>query len=309
MWADPALWAAGILFSQSTRKLVGLRDDTQPAASVETSMTVREPIKNFYAGHYDASYHKRYLSPFWTRRYTHRAIHAQFLPYLQAGQQVLDVGCGEAVLSSLAAEQGAWMTACDISSPNLRGARRVTAQRYASVTLLQADAEQLPFGDSSFDVVLSSHVLEHLPGVRQGLAELYRVTRNCALIAMPTCLNPAAWMLLGGANYYQLGRRSLLALPLGLARTLKALLTCQEGVDEGYGGAEVPHVWRFPWVVRRLVEETGFHLEQFEAGPLILPLVGEYWPAWRRLQPSIDRLRSRPLVNNLGFGCLAVCRK
>ena len=78
----------------------------------------------------------------------------------------------------------------------------------------------------------------------------------------------------------------------------------------------MPHVWRFPWVMRRQIREAGFAIESFEAGPLVLPYLGEYVPAMRRLQPAVDRGRSLPWLRNLGaigslqdYGCLAVCRK
>lgn len=269
-----------------------------------------DSTKQFYASYHDRITHKRYHSPYWLRRYVHRQVYAQFLPFLEPGQCVLDAGCGEGVLSCLAAKQGVKVVGTDISALNIEGARDLAAEWDVDVAFFQSDAEYLPFPDNSFDVVLSSHVLEHLPNFFRGLRELYRVTRSLALIAMPTCLNPACWMLLGGASYYALSRRSLVALPIGLVRTVAAFLRGEEGPDEGYGGNEsVPHIWRFPWVMCRQIESVGFRIEQFEAGPLILPYLGQYIPALRRLQPVIDQFRGRPLLRNFGYGSLAVCRK
>jgi SAM-dependent methyltransferase len=269
-----------------------------------------DPVKSFYAKHHDQIANKRFNSPFWLRRYAHRQIHAQFLPYLSPGQHVLDVGCGEGELSFLMAQQGVRVTGIELSAPNVQAARQLASERQMNVEFLQGDLERLPFDDDSFDVVVSSHVLEHLPDLDQGLAEIRRVTKSRALIAMPTCLNPAAWVLLGGDNYWQVSKRSLWALPIGFSRTLAAFVRGEEGPNEGYGGnKDVPHVWRFPWKMRKRIERTGFRIERCEAGPLIVPYVAEYIKPLQRAQPIVDEWRARPVMKNLGYGSMVVCRK
>jgi SAM-dependent methyltransferase len=267
-------------------------------------------VKHFYTTYHDRITDKRHQSPFWLRRYVHEQIYAQFLPWLSAGDRVLDAGCGEGILSFLAARLGCSVIGQDISEPNVRAARGRSADLGVPVEFLQGDLERLPFADGSFDVVVSSHVIEHLPDPAAGLAELRRVTRDRALIAMPTCLNPAAWALLGGDTYWTLRRRSLVAVPIGALRAGLAFLRGHEGPNEGYGGnPDAPHVWRFPRVMRRLIRQAGFTIEAFEAGPLVLPYLPEYLPPLRRLQPRVDRLRGLPGLRNLGYGSLAVCRK
>ncbi|MFP4120176.1 class I SAM-dependent methyltransferase [Coleofasciculus sp.] len=267
-------------------------------------------VKQFYETYHDQITDKRFNSPYWLRRYAHRQIHAQFLPYLQPGQRVLDAGCGEGVLSCLAAQQGVDVVGIDISYPNIEAASRLAKLWNVTVEFLQADAEHLPFSDNSFDVVLSSHVLEHLPNLHQGLRELYRVTRNLALIAMPTCLNPACWVLLGGESYWKIGRRTPFALPVGLFKTAIAWVSGQEGPDQGYAGnKELPHIWRFPWVMRQQIKRAGFQIETFEAGPLIVPYLAQYISPLQGIQVSLDRYRDRPLLCNFGYGSMAVCRK
>lgn len=269
-----------------------------------------DQVKLFYLQYHDRIADKRYNSPYWLRRYTHRQIHAQFLAHLKPGQRVLDAGCGEGVLSCLVAQQGIEVVGTDISQSNLRGAKDLAEEWDVDVVFYQSDAESLPFPDESFDVVLSSHVLEHLPNLDQGLRELYRVTRSMALIAMPTCLNPSCWVLLGGDTYWKLSKRSLIAMPLGLAKTFVAFVRGDEGPDEGYGGNDaVPHVWRFPWVMRKRIERAGFVIEDFEAGPLILPYLGQYLRSLREIQPRIDSFRDHKLLSSFGFGSLVVCRK
>lgn len=275
-----------------------------------TETASEQLVKQFYTQHHDRITNKRHNSPYWLRAYSHAYIHAQFLPYLNPRQSILDAGCGEGNLSCLVAQEDISVVGVDISAANVRAACALAEAKGGQVQFQQADCEKLPFPDNSFDVVMSSHVLEHLPNLEQGLAEIYRVTRSLALIAMPTCLNPACWALLGGDNYWRLRRRSLIAVPIGLTRTLMALIQGAEGPDEGYGGnQDVPHVWRFPHVMRAHIERAGFHIEHFEAGPLIFPYFAQYIKPLRRLQPKIDQLCAKPFIRNLGYGSLAVCRK
>lgn len=281
---------------------------TRPTHSI--SEISSRTVKQFYMDYYDRITDKRYNSHYWIRRYAHRQIYAKFLSYLEPGQRVLDAGCGDGVLSCMLGQRGIKVIGIDISAPNIEGARRLAKEWGVSVTFLRTDLEDLPFLDNSFDVVLSSHVLEHLPNLKKGLRELYRVTRSLALIAMPTCLNPACWALLGGDNYWKLGRRSLVAMPIGLFKTVVAFVRGQEGPDEGYGGhREVPHIWRFPWVMRRLIEDVGFIIVQFEAGPLIVPYIAEYIPFVRRVQMNLEKWRKHALLRNFGYGSLAVAQK
>lgn len=270
-----------------------------------------QAIKRFYDRYHDRILDKRYNSSYWIRRHTHRQIFEQFLRHIEPGKKVLDVGCGEGVLSLLLAKQKeATVTGTDISFPNIVSARQLAREWDISAKFVQADAENLPFPDNSFDVVISSHVLEHLPNLRQWLRELRRVTRSSALIAMPTCLNPSCWVLLGGDDYWKVSRRSVIALPLGLAKMLIALLRGDDGPNEGYAGNEqLPHVWRFPWVMRGQIEEAGFKVVRFEAGPLTIPYLAQYWRFAREVQEALDRWRFASALQYFGYGSLAVCEK
>jgi len=67
--------------------------------------------------------------------------------------------------------------------------------RYTSVDLhdpratVQADLTDLPFGDAEFDLVLCSHVLEHVPDDRAGMRELARVLRADGLAVVQSPVN------------------------------------------------------------------------------------------------------------------------
>lgn len=101
---------------------------------------------------------------------------------ISAGESVLDVGCGTGSLTLAAkAAAGAQGRVCGIDpSPEMiEFATRKAARAAAQIDLRLAVVEDLPFPDASFDVVLSSLMLHHLPEdvKRKGFAEIARVLR------------------------------------------------------------------------------------------------------------------------------------
>jgi len=88
---------------------------------------------------------------------------------------VLELGVGTGVNLPLYGPT-ARVTGCDISTEMLNwAARRATR---AAVRLVQADAQDLPFDDDSFDVVAGSLVFCSVTDPLQGLAEARRVLRS-----------------------------------------------------------------------------------------------------------------------------------
>jgi ubiquinone/menaquinone biosynthesis C-methylase UbiE len=90
---------------------------------------------------------------------------------------VLDVACGTGNCALRAAQAGANVVALDLTPELLDVGRRLATEAGLQVQWVQGDAEDLPFGDESFDVVLSSFGVMFAPrhGVTAG--ELARVLR------------------------------------------------------------------------------------------------------------------------------------
>jgi 2-polyprenyl-6-hydroxyphenyl methylase/3-demethylubiquinone-9 3-methyltransferase len=88
---------------------------------------------------------------------------------------ILDVGCGGGLLSVPLALEGHHVTGIDLSEPSLAFARKKDITQ--SVRFQQADAQQLPFPDSSFDVVCAMDLLEHVPCAKEVVQEASRVLR------------------------------------------------------------------------------------------------------------------------------------
>lgn len=116
---------------------------------------------------------------------------------LCSGDQVLDVGCGEGRHSI-----GAYLVAdvhvigVDLNEQDLRTARErfemfdEKSNPDKSLSFQRANALQLPFADASFDKVICSEVLEHIPDYLGVLAEINRVLKPDGVLVVSV---PRAW--------------------------------------------------------------------------------------------------------------------
>lgn len=264
-----------------------------------------EEVKKFYINYSDQIISNKRNSPYPLRRYAHNANWETILKNIVAGETVLEVGCGEGVLSVAMAKKGAKVTSTDISEPNIVAARNYAhSNNINSVVFSLADAENLPFADNSFDVVVADNVLEHLPNFYKGLSEIKRVTKKRAIIALPTSLNLCAWCLLGGDVFWKFTRRTPYAMLVGGFRFLINIFG--KGINEGYAGNKnLPHLWRYPWVMKKELEEAGFKVVDFEASTLCFPYLNFTIPFVQK----IDKIKNRPFFNNFGYGSVAVVEK
>jgi SAM-dependent methyltransferase len=95
--------------------------------------------------------------------------------------RVLEVGCGEGEIAGLLHARWGEVTGLDLPDAGLRA----DWAGVAGPRFLHADAEQLPFPDDHFDVVVAVEVLEHLRDPAQGLAEMARVSRRHLVLSVP----------------------------------------------------------------------------------------------------------------------------
>src|SRR5215469_5228948 len=103
---------------------------------------------------------------------------------VRAGERVLDVAAGNGNASLAAAHRFARVTSTDYV-PHLleKGAARARAEGL-EISFEVADAENLPFADGAFDVVLSTFGVMFTPEHRRAAQELLRVTRSGGRIGM-----------------------------------------------------------------------------------------------------------------------------
>jgi SAM-dependent methyltransferase len=116
----------------------------------------------------------------WSRR-----LARPFLDFagLADGERVLDVGCGTGHLARAVAGtiRAAAVHAVDLAPAYIEHARRHTPA--AQVRFEVGDACALPFGDHTFDRVLSMLVLHFVPQTAQAVAEMRRVARPGGVVA------------------------------------------------------------------------------------------------------------------------------
>jgi SAM-dependent methyltransferase len=103
---------------------------------------------------------------------------------LRPGMKVLDVACGTGNQSLPAARAGATVTGVDIATNLLAQAQQRAADENLSIQFDEGDAEQLPYPDGQFDVVLSMFGAMFGPRPEVVAGELKRVCRPGGLIAM-----------------------------------------------------------------------------------------------------------------------------
>ena len=93
----------------------------------------------------------------------------------QAGDSLLDVGCGTGWFSRRAAADDLVATGLDLNADWLDYAR---AHSSPSLSWVEGDARALPFADASFDHVLSIAALCFVDDERRAVAEIVRVARR-----------------------------------------------------------------------------------------------------------------------------------
>jgi SAM-dependent methyltransferase len=93
------------------------------------------------------------------------------------GKRVLEIGVGLGADHQMLAKGGASLSGVDLTPRAIEHTRRRFQTLQLESDLRVADAEALPFGDGSFDLVYSWGVLHHSPNTQQAINEVYRILK------------------------------------------------------------------------------------------------------------------------------------
>lgn len=120
-----------------------------------------------------------------------------------AASSVLDVGCGEGVVTERFARRLAPAQVLGVDDARLE--EEWQRRRAPNLSFQTGSAYGLPFPDGSFELVCAIEVLEHLERPGDALAEMSRVASSALLLSVP---NEPSWRIshmLAGRNLRNLG--------------------------------------------------------------------------------------------------------
>lgn len=106
-------------------------------------------------------------------------------------ERILDIGCGTGIFTETFLIKGAGVIGLDLSLPMLKVA--VARGKGRDFSALCCDMCALPFGDESFDKVVSMTAIEFIADARCAIAEMNRVTRPGGTIVVTTLNSLSPW--------------------------------------------------------------------------------------------------------------------
>lgn len=93
------------------------------------------------------------------------------------GKKVLDIACGTGVLTEQFVRMGADVTAIDLTPKAVELTKKRLELYHLTANVMQADAQELPFPDNTFDYVCAWGCLMHMPRTEKAISEIKRVLK------------------------------------------------------------------------------------------------------------------------------------
>lgn len=185
----------------------------------------------------------------------HELILEEILKVKWENEKVLDLGCGDGRLTNQLTKIFLEGVALDFSENMLKVAKkRAEDSGRAKLGYICASAQKLPFKDNSFDVVVSSELIEHVPGPEKVILEINRV------------LDSKGHLYLTTPNPYAI--HTYLDKLAGKQDLDKKSYSVHEGkvYDEPIS----------PRLLRNMIEKGGFRIIKRFNGPLPLSILYKY---------------------------------
>ncbi len=165
------------------------------------------------------------------------------------GARVLDIGCGDAGVLIAFAERGAVCAGIELDEKSLERGRVRAEEHGVEVDLRRGIAEELPWGDGTFDLVILDNVLEHVTDREKTLREIHRVLRPGGLLYQVTPKPFSAYSLWNDPHYDLAG---LVLMPRSMQ--IWYFEKVRGGGEGTYDVGVIPPRWR----LRRMLRAAGF---------------------------------------------------
>lgn len=138
---------------------------------------------------------------------TMAAVLEDCLPRPLSGLDLLNVGGSAGIIDNFLAGHFRSVVGIDIDAPAIEYANSHFSRD--NLEFRVADAMSLPYDDDSFDVVICSHVYEHVPDPRRMFSEIHRVLRDGGV-----CYFSAGNRIMWNEPHYNLPLLSVIPRPL-----------------------------------------------------------------------------------------------
>ena len=148
---------------------------------------------------------------------------------ISKGRSLIDIGSHRGGYSIAFAKMGYDVTGIDIDESKLQTAREMSRSQGLDILFEKGDAMNIPFGDNSFDIAISSNIIEHLSDSEAHLGECHRILRRGGLLYLQF---PPYWGILGAHVYAKGIPLPFQYLPFGLANWLIKRLNLFSELDE-----------------------------------------------------------------------------
>lgn len=233
---------------------------TQEVQKKEAIQTQSDRADQF-AESYETLKTEAYEDCFKYSRHRLHQILEKYLPQNGNGLRLLDAGCGTGHHLAQLRERGYEVAGVDASKEMLEHARLNNPDS----VILEADVEEIPLPDASFDIILSIEVLRHLPRSAKTIAEMSRLLKpgGFSLVTATPLLNLNAYALINKMAHSV--KISDLAQHKQSFHTSARLR--KEFTEAGFSSVEIHGVYIGPinWVARIFPKGLSAALKKWES--------------------------------------------
>lgn len=126
---------------------------------------------------------------------------------INTDDNILDVGCGEGIVTSIVAEKNKKIAGCDYSLDSLELAKK----KYPNIKFVYSNSTNLKFQDAIFTKVILSDIAEHLLRIQllRTLDEIERVLKNNGILILATPLTGNGKKTTTYAHIYEYGENEI----------------------------------------------------------------------------------------------------